>query len=185
MSAGSSNPVPAADPAPRTAASSATGWLRATLISGLAGALLVDIYLVVTEGYFLHSGLTAQGLSQWDASNFLGKAAFSGGWGTAFFGMFCHAIVSLILAAIFVFAALRWPWLRRLPLATGAAYGVVIRVVMADVIVPLGRAKLPPHPTAIYLTNNYLAHVLAFGIPVVWIATRLLPKRRSPAAKPA
>ncbi len=185
MTAGSSNPVPAAEPAPPSAASSSAGWLRATLISGLAGAFLVDIYLVITEGYFLHSGLTAQGLSQWDASNFLGRAAFSGGWGTAFLGMFFHAIVSLILAAIFVFAAIRWPGLRRLPLATGAAYGVVIRVVMAYAIVPLGRAKLPPHPTAIYLINNYLAHILAFGIPVVWIATRLLPKRPGTAAKAA
>ena len=50
---------------------------------------------------------------------------------------------------------------------------------------PLGRAKLPPHPTATYLTNNYLAHVLAFGIPVVWIASRLLPKRPGTAAKAA
>ena len=71
------------------------------------------------------------------ASGLLGKASFAGGLNTALLGLVLQWAMSLIIAAIFVFAASRLPVLRRRWLALGLAYGVGIFVVMTFVVVPL------------------------------------------------
>ena len=48
------------------------------IVSGLCGAILIDLYLVITEPYVAH-GVTPLLVMQWDASNALGMAAYRGG----------------------------------------------------------------------------------------------------------
>ena len=140
------------------------------LLAGVTGAILIDLYLWVTEVLVMHK-TTALILFQWDASNLLGARAFQAGVGVALFGCLLHLIVSLIWGAIFTLAALQFRFLARNVLVWGVVFGVVVRLVMAQVIVPLGRATMPP-AHGVYLVNLYVAHIVFFGIPVAWVVSR-------------
>ncbi len=144
--------------------------LKTIFIAGVTGAILIDLYLWVTEALIMHRA-TALILFQWDASNLLGPSAFRAGIGVAFFGCLLHLIVSLIWGAIFTFAALQFRFLTRNILVWGVLFGVVVRLVMAHVIVPLGHAAMPP-AHGVYLINLYVAHIVFFGIPVAWVVSR-------------
>lgn len=148
--------------------------LTAAIAGGLAGAVLIDLYLVVTEP-LVAKGVTPELVMQWDASNFLGKAAYHGGWTTAAFGTFAHFCVSLLWGAVFVAAALRTKWIVAHPLWSGALLGVVAMAVMRAII-HLGHAVVRPFPSMWMLLYIVVAHVGFFGIPVALVATRLLSR---------
>jgi uncharacterized membrane protein YagU involved in acid resistance len=113
------------------------------------------------------------------ASGALGKASYAGGLGTAGLGLLLQWAMSLIIAAIFVFAARLLPFLSRLWLASGLAYGVAIFVVMSFVVVPLSNAYPKPHgmPPPANIVENLLA-MLLFGIIVAWFARDATPDAR-------
>ncbi len=151
-------------------------------LAGTLGCVLIDAYLVVTHGLVFHDA-SALIVSQWDASNALGRAAFEGGWPTALLGFAMHYCVSVIWAAVYVAVALRVPALLRQPILSGIAFGLVVMLVMKYAIVPLGHAS-QGHPSPVQLVNQILAHVLAFGIPVALIASaRLRRPNRRPARR--
>ena len=75
-------------------------------IAGLCGAVLIDLYLAITEPW-VAKGVTPLLVMQWDASNALGAAAYRGGWLTAALGTLMHFCVSVIWGVLFVAAALR------------------------------------------------------------------------------
>jgi hypothetical protein len=147
-----------------------TVWMhiRSAIYAGLAGALLIDLYLCITLP-LLHMG-TPLTLSQWDASNVLGNDAYRGGVSTAAIGFGLHLCVSIAWAIAFAFAASRIAWLRTHALAGGSAFGIVVMLVMAFLVVPLGHANHPLPPLAGFL-NNLVGHTVFFGIPVAWIVT--------------
>src|ERR1700722_20169934 len=70
------------------------------------GAVLIDLYLAISEPW-VAKGVTALLVMQWDASNALGAAAYSGGWATAALGTLMHFCVSIVWGVLFVAAALR------------------------------------------------------------------------------
>ncbi|MEY2115474.1 MULTISPECIES: hypothetical protein [Rhodanobacter] len=86
--------------------------------------------------------------------------------------------MSLLIAAIFVFAAGRMAWLGRRWITAGLLYGVVVFVVMEYVVVPLSAAA-KPHFTALSFVENLLAMCL-FGLIVAFFARGV--RRRSPQA---
>jgi uncharacterized membrane protein YagU involved in acid resistance len=106
------------------------------------------------------------------ASGLLGKPAFQGGTRVELLGLLLQWAMSLLIAAIFVFAARRLPSLRRYWVAAGAAYGVVVFVVMEYVVVPLSAAWPKPHFTLQTLIENLLAMVL-FGWIVAFFARKV------------
>lgn len=142
--------------------------IRRTILAGIAGAVAIDLYLCVTLP-LLHMG-TPLGLSQWDASNLLGAAAFRGGLSTAAIGFSMHMCVSIAWAIAFALAAARLRWLREHPLQAGLLFGVLVMGVMSYVVVPLGQATHPSTALAA-LANTLIAHTLFFGVPVAWVAT--------------
>lgn len=146
--------------------------VTAALAGGLTGAALIDLYLVATEP-FVVKGVTPQLVMQWDASNFLGNAAYHGGWLTAALGTVAHFCVSLIWGAIFVAAALRLRWITAHPILSGTMLGVAAMAVMRTVI-HLGHAVVRPFPSVWLFLYIVVAHVGFFGIPVALVATRLL-----------
>jgi uncharacterized membrane protein YagU involved in acid resistance len=150
--------------------------VEAVAWSGIAGWLLIDLYLVVTHGLIFHDANALQ-ISQWDASNALGPAAFNGGVPAALLGLVMHFCVSLIWAAIFVAVALRVPALLSHPLISGTIFGLVIFAVMIYGIVPLGHA-VQVATTSPKLFNSVLAHIVAFGIPVALIVSYRLRLRK-------
>jgi len=103
------------------------------------------------------------------AGGLLGKAALAGGASVELLGLVLQWAMSLIIAALYVFAA-RWlPVLRRRWLTSGLAYGVVIFVVMNFVVVPLSAWAKWPRFTAVQFSENMLA-MLLFGLIVAYFA---------------
>ncbi|HEX3915444.1 MAG TPA: hypothetical protein VHW71_18240 [Steroidobacteraceae bacterium] len=96
-------------------------------------------------------------------------------------GMVLQWLMSIIIAAIFVYAATRIPALLRNWVASGIAYGVVVYFVMTFGVVPLSRAR-SGHVTVQSFVLNMLA-MLLFGLIVAYLALRLRspsePRRRT------
>jgi hypothetical protein len=90
-------------------------------------------------------------------------------------GLILQWIMSIIIAAIFVFAAGKIPALLRRWPAAGIAYGIVVYFVMTFVVVPLSRAR-SGHVTMTSFVENLLAMIL-FGLIVAYIAKRGAAKR--------
>jgi uncharacterized membrane protein YagU involved in acid resistance len=149
------------------------------LLAGALGCVLIDLYLVVTIAWVLR-GATPIQISQWDASNALGVAAFSDGMPAALLGFAMHLCVSLIWAAIFVAVALRFRWVLAHPIVSGVVFGLVVMGVMRYLIVPLGHAHQPTG-TPLTLVNQMLAHVVAFGLPVALVVSARLGRARAKA----
>jgi hypothetical protein len=108
------------------------------------------------------------------ASGLLGRAAFQGGLPVAALGLLLQWAMSLLIAAIFVFAAGRMSWLSQRWITAGLLYGVVVFVVMEYVVVPLSAAA-KPHFTALSLAENLLA-MLLFGLIVSFFARDAGPR---------
>jgi hypothetical protein len=98
-------------------------------------------------------------------------------------GLGLQWLMSIIIAAIFVTAAMRMPVLLRRWIAAGIAYGIVVYFVMTFVVVPLSRAK-SGHVTQYSVIANLLAMML-FGLIVAYIAAEFsnAGRRGAPEAK--
>jgi|SRR5690348_418574 len=153
---------------------------KTALLAGVTGAILIALYLWVTEALIMRRA-TALTIFQWDASNFLGPSSFREGVGVALFGCLLHLIVSLIWGSIFTLATFRVRALAKNWIVSGVVFGVIVRLVMAHIIVPLGHATMPP-AHGVYLVNLYVAHILFFGIPVAWVVSRSLSETKPAAA---
>jgi hypothetical protein len=143
--------------------------LPGILAAGVAGAILIALYLVVPKaGVFQAPSLRV--LFQWDASNALGPAAFQGGWPAAALGLGMHLCVSIAWATVFALAAARVGAVARHPVLSGLLFGVLVYLVMSFGVVPLGSARQGPR-TAKGIANNLIAHAIFFGLPVVIVLT--------------
>src|SRR5215469_14021123 len=71
------------------------------------------------------------------AGGLIGDRSFAGGAPAAFLGLLLQEAMGIIIAAIYVLAAERWPTLRQRWIAWGVAYGAVIFLVMNYVVLPL------------------------------------------------
>ena len=147
-------------------------WQSAGVGVLLLVAILIDAYLSITHAFIFHDATPLE-VSQWDASNVLGRAAFQGGWATAGLGFLLHLAVSLSWATLYVFAATRLRTLVDRPILWGAVYGILVMLVMRFAVVPLGHAALGATSPAA-LINVSIAHVLSFGIPVALVTRRFL-----------
>lgn len=114
------------------------------------------------------------------AGGVLGKAALQGGAGAAWFGLFLQWGLSLVIAAIFVFAALRLRWLTARPILAGLVYGVVVFVVMNYVVIFLSAWHRINHFTPVSFAENLLA-MLLFGLIVAFCTRGFLGR---PPARP-
>lgn len=101
------------------------------------------------------------------AGGVLGKVALQGGAGAAWFGLFLQWSMSLLIAAIFVFAALRLRWLTARPILAGLVYGVAVFVVMNYVVVYLSAWHRINHFTPVSFAENLLA-MLVFGLIIAF-----------------
>jgi hypothetical protein len=97
-------------------------------------------------------------------------------------GLGLQWLMSIIIAAIFVTAAMRMPLLLRRWIGAGIAYGIVVYFVMTFVVVPLSRAK-GGHVTMSSFIENLLAMML-FGLIVAYIAAGSLHAGRRGAPDP-
>jgi len=112
------------------------------------------------------------------ARGLLGSASFEMGVTSAALGLVLQWLMSILIAAIFVFAALRLRVLVQRWIAAGLAYGVVVFIVMNYVVVPLSAVGKVPTFTTLTFTLNLLA-MLLFGLIVSWFANRFLTGTRT------
>lgn len=108
------------------------------------------------------------------------KAALTGGASVAALGLVLQWAMSLVIAAIFVFAARQMPALTRAWLPWGLAYGVGIFFVMNYVVLPLSAAMTKPHLphfTIAHFIENLLA-MLLFGVIVAFFTSRFAGERQ-------
>ncbi|MFY9738642.1 MAG: hypothetical protein WAK11_06245 [Candidatus Cybelea sp.] len=145
---------------------------RTAVISGLCGAILLDLYLVITEPLVVKR-VTPLLVMQWDASNLLGMAAYRGGLATAAAGTLLHFCVSIVWGALFVLAALRVRWVMEHALTAGILLGLAAMTIMRGII-HLGHAVVRPFPSFGLFLYILVGHVVFFGIPVALVATNLL-----------
>lgn len=144
--------------------------LLATLYGGFVAGT-IDIFAAASI-YWISPFVIAQAI----ARGVLGKDAFSGGMGSALLGVILQWGMSLLIAAIFVFAAMRMRILLQRWIAAGFAYGAVVFAVMNYIVVPLSRVGAIPHFTVMTFALN-LAAMFLFGLIVAWYAQRYLLSR--------
>lgn len=153
---------------------------RATLNAILLGGLTagsIDIFAAALI-YLIDPLIICRAI----ASGLLGKPAFSGGPGVMMLGVLLQWGMSIVIAAIFVFAWQRLAWMRRDWRLTGLLYGVPVYLVMTYVVRPLSAAWPPADYSKpvdwAKLGENLLA-MLLFGLILAWFARRYLPRREA------
>ena len=99
------------------------------------------------------------------AGGVLGSSALRGGAGVEWAGLFLQWGMSLLIAAIFVLAALRLRWMTARWMLAGLAYGVVVFLVMNYAVLPVSAWHRINHFTPAKLFANLLA-MLVFGMIV-------------------
>lgn len=101
--------------------------------------------------------------------------AREGGLATASLGLVLQWLMSMIIAAIFVFAAQRLPVLVRRWVAAGIAYGIVVFFVMNYVVRPLSMiGGFPKMGLYDFATN--MAAMWVFGLIIAWFSRHYLAR---------
>jgi hypothetical protein len=136
-----------------------------------------DALCATALGVFAY-GSTFTRFWQGIASTVLGPGAFEGGAATVAAGLGLHLSVAFTWSAVFVAAAMAWPFLRlairsaRGSIAVAVAYGPLIWLVMSLVVIPLATGR-PPH-FGFRWWVQVAAHVPFVTLPLVFTARRML-----------
>jgi len=142
--------------------------LKAILYGGLVAGTL-DIVLVSAINLF-----DPLVILRVVASGVLGKtAAFAGGLPASALRMLLQWLMSLLIAAIYVFASTRLAILKRLWIPCGFAYGLVTFFVMNYVVVPFSAAA-SSKPFVISAHISDIALMLLYGLIIAFFARRFV-----------
>ena len=117
------------------------------------------------------------GVLRFIAGGLIGRpAAKAAGLPAAALGLVLQWAMSIIIAAIFVYAATRLPVLLRRWIAAGVAYGIAVFCVMNYIVRPLSMHRDFPHMGVYDFTTN-MAAMWLFGLIIAWFAQRQLRPR--------
>jgi hypothetical protein len=150
--------------------------IQAILLAGLVAGVL-DIADALT--FTAARGGSPTRVLQYIASGVLGQDSFQGGASTAALGLFLHFVIATGAAAVFVAASLQLPVLLRRPFLWGPIYGIVVLIVMNRVVVPLSLVRRAPLALNAGFINLVAAHIFCVGIPIAFVASRMLLVRRT------
>jgi uncharacterized membrane protein YagU involved in acid resistance len=151
--------------------------LEVSLIAGVVAAVVEMLVILPIQGLI---GVNPAVLFQSIAMGALGRAAFRDGGAAVALGAAVHLLISVVSAGLYAAAARRWPVLLRRAALCGAAYGVVVYLVMTFGMVPLSAIGFNLPKTAALALLSLAVHVLAFGLPI-GLAVRALTPRPPPA----
>jgi hypothetical protein len=151
--------------------------IQAILLAGLvAGVLDIADALIFSA---VRGGSPTRVL-QYIASGVLGPSSFEGGVAAAALGLFLHFVIATGAAAVFMVASMRLPALLRRPFAWGPIYGLVVLIVMNRVVVPLSFVRRAPFALNAGFVNLVAAHIFCVGIPIAFVASRMLSHSYKP-----
>ena len=154
-----------------------TPW-RATWLAGLIGGVL-DLIYACSHWYIAHQ-VPPMRILQSVAAGVLGPAASrAGGWGSAALGFVLEILMTTIMAAVFIYAAMRLRILTRWPIAWAVVYGLGLYVVMNYVVVPFSRAGdgTAHPPTGAFFWGAMFAHIVLVALPITLLAQRAARSR--------
>jgi hypothetical protein len=112
--------------------------------------------------------------TRWCSSGCAGcrpPGSFRGGAATVTLGVALHFLIATAVVVVYYLAARRARTLTDRPVAWGAAYGIVVYLVMNFVVIPLSALSRSPIPLPVLL-NGLAIHVLGVGIPAALFASR-------------
>lgn len=154
-------PIPAAEKSSGTVRALALAWL----VAGTLDITVASIY------YPLAYGIKLISLYQGIASGVLGRAAFSGGAGTAILGLTFHYTIALIWTVFFflIFPRLKVMWKNRF--LTAAAYGTFVSFAMTFVVLPLSNVHHSNRPLNVpHFCIDTIILMFTIGLPLSLIA---------------
>ncbi len=148
------------------------------LVGGITAGTLDIVYACAF--WALRAGVSAERIFQSVAAGLLGPASFQGGATTAALGLALHYLIALSMSLVYYLVARRQPLLWRRPMLSGAAYGLLLYVIMNHVVVPLSAAAAgSKDPLWVILT--IVVHALLIGIPIALCTARsFTPEKPAP-----
>ena len=164
---------------PNNRRSAGTAWisryLMVALIVGLAAAVIEMVFVLPVQPLF---GTRPIRIFWIIAAGALGRPALQGGAGVVLLGACIHVFVSVVAAAVYVFAARLWDdVLIRKPVISGMVFGAVCYVVMTFMVIPLSAIHYHADPSIMDIWASLAIHVFAFGLPIALISRALLDKQ--------
>jgi hypothetical protein len=159
----------------------------AALIAGTLDLLYASIHI----GWYYH--MAPMQIFQSIARGVLGPAALKGGWGSASLGIALEFTLTVLMAAVYITAAMRITDLRKYWWLLGPCYGIVVMVVMYTLVLPLsavhGSGALPDGPRGPdgritdhqMLYGTILVHMFVVGLVISSCARFLWPMEQAVA----
>lgn len=148
---------------------SGRGGARAVVLGGLVGGAL-DLCFALS--FAAANGVVPARVLRTIASGLLGQAAYTGPAGIAALGLACHFGLSLLWAALYLAAGVRWPALHRRAWLAGPLFGLLVFFAMRLVVLPLSAYPRPVAFPPLASTLDLLSHMFLFGLPIAWFAAR-------------
>jgi uncharacterized membrane protein YagU involved in acid resistance len=141
----------------------------------IGAGLLAATFDIVFACVFwaIKSAVPPERILQSVAAGILGETSFDGGALTAALGFVLHYLIMLLMALTYYLVARHFHTLRRWPVLSGSAYGLLLYAVMNTVVVPLSNAG-PTANVPLWITLSIAVHVLLIGIPIALLAGRAL-----------
>jgi hypothetical protein len=144
--------------------------IKRAVTAGVAGGIILDLYLWLTTVVPSHQSVAAA--LQYVSSTVFGSIAFTAGSYVAA-GAAISLLVSIGWAAGYAYFTNTQPATNRHWLVAGAAYGLIVYILMQLLLFGSGRFLPPANPTA--LVNAVVAYVVFFGITVAYVVRALTP----------
>jgi len=135
--------------------------------AGLAGGVLLDLYLFVTTAHADPAAMAA--IWTFVASVLIGKAAFAGGAPIVALGIVLHFVVAIGWGVGYALLADRTPQLITRPFPSGFGYGVLVDILMQFVQIAAGAWQVPKASVAF---TGLIGHIVFYGLPVAYIVAR-------------
>lgn len=116
-------------------------------------------------------GIKPMRLLQGIASGLLGRAAYTGGAGTAALGLFCHFVIAFGAAAVYYLASRKLRVLTDQAVICGALYGIAVYFFMQNIVLPISRIGLRPFVFKM-MVIGVVIHVICIGLPIALVVRR-------------
>lgn len=143
------------------------------LPTALAGGLIAGTLDILFAWLFwtIKAGVSMQRVLQGVASGLLGKESFEGGMTTALLGLLLHYFIATSMAVTWFMVAGRVRPMRQRPIVLGAAYGLLLYLIMNFVVVPLSSAS-PGSRNPLWIGLGILVHMFLVGVPIALATQR-------------
>jgi len=142
------------------------------LVAGVVAAVVEMVFVLPIQQVVLHNPPVV--VFQSIAMGALGRAAFAGGWTSGAEGVFWRLLVSVVAAAVYATAVLRWPLLVRRPILCGVGFGVLVYVFMIFGVIPLSRIGFNMPKANVLTLISFGVHLFAFGLPIALVTRAML-----------